>query len=148
METPMDTWDAQNHSLQNGHSANVPSMVYNLAHACSFFFLLGFQMHIKQVRSFLTYSSLLGKMWQLYMSRNFFLETWFQIMIYLFDLGLLCLSTSCLCCLQCCDEHVYCSYLLFLCLRSMRNAGVKGHGLLGDLFYFTVSANSFFKVYI
>lgn len=36
------------------------------------FFLLGFHMHIKQVRSFLTYSSQLGKMWLLYMSRNFF----------------------------------------------------------------------------
>ncbi len=26
----------------------------------------------------------------------------------------------------------------------MRNAGVKGHGLLSSLFYCTVSANSFF----
>ncbi|KTG41513.1 hypothetical protein cypCar_00047792 [Cyprinus carpio] len=26
METQMDTWDAQNHSPQNGHSASVPGM--------------------------------------------------------------------------------------------------------------------------
>ncbi|XP_043109095.1 uncharacterized protein si:ch211-221j21.3 isoform X2 [Puntigrus tetrazona] len=27
METPMDTWDGQNHSPQNGHSASVPGTV-------------------------------------------------------------------------------------------------------------------------
>ncbi|XP_073774972.1 uncharacterized protein si:ch211-221j21.3 isoform X1 [Danio rerio] len=26
VDTPMDTWDAPNHSSQNGHSANVPVM--------------------------------------------------------------------------------------------------------------------------
>jgi len=37
------------------------------------------------------------------------------------------------CCLQCWNEHVYCSYLMFLCLWCMWNAGVKGH----SLFYWT-----------
>ncbi|XP_048026217.1 uncharacterized protein si:ch211-221j21.3 isoform X2 [Megalobrama amblycephala] len=27
VDTPMDTWDAPNHSPQNGHSASVPGMV-------------------------------------------------------------------------------------------------------------------------
>ncbi|XP_050979654.1 uncharacterized protein C10orf143 isoform X1 [Labeo rohita] len=26
MDTPMDTWDAQNHSPQNGHNTSVPGM--------------------------------------------------------------------------------------------------------------------------